>query len=348
MSFLPNSANPIVPAAGFKTSQLCLLGEAPGADEVRMMKPFIGAAGGVLDQCLHAAGIVRGSCYITNVVKERPTKNEIHPFFDGRRFSARGLAWVESLYDELSTCNANCFVALGSTAMAALTGRTELVPSKHKPCFRGYVMEIPDELWGIPTGLGGRKVIPTRHPAAALRGQYILRYYITADLKKALQESKFRELIRPYRDLYYTFSGLNDVLDVLHRLEDHPLLSVDIEVLNYEVSCIGLAPSPKESYSIPIHGRWNEDDEMALWMGLSRLLSNERQIKVFQNGIFDVNFLAAHMGVRVKGPIMDTMVAHHIIYPDMLKSLEFLGSLYCGAQEHWKNMVSFKSIKAED
>jgi len=43
----------------------------------------------------------------------------------------------------------------------------------------------------------------------------------------------------------------------------------------------------------------------------------------------------------------DTMVAHSIMYPEMLKGLGFLTSMYGGSQEYYKNMVKFDNIKEE-
>ena len=41
------------------------------------------------------------------------------------------------------------------------------------------------------------------------------------------------------------------------------------------------------------------------------------------------------------------MIAHSIMYPELLKGLAFLGSMYCGSQEYWQDMVHFDNIKEE-
>ena len=51
---------------------LLLIGEAPGAEETRASRPFVGKAGRQLDELLACAGISRGETYITNAVKYRP------------------------------------------------------------------------------------------------------------------------------------------------------------------------------------------------------------------------------------------------------------------------------------
>jgi len=53
---------------------LMLIGEAPGAEETRLSRPFVGRAGKNLDEFLTAVSLERSDIYITNVVKFRPFK----------------------------------------------------------------------------------------------------------------------------------------------------------------------------------------------------------------------------------------------------------------------------------
>ena len=52
-----------------------LIGEAPGAEEDRLGKPFVGQSGKLLDKMLATIGLQRGAVYITNVVYWRPPGN---------------------------------------------------------------------------------------------------------------------------------------------------------------------------------------------------------------------------------------------------------------------------------
>jgi hypothetical protein len=52
------------------------------------------------------------------------------------------------------------------------------------------------------------------------------------------------------------------------------------------------------------------------------------------------------MGIFVRGYIEDTMMSHSIMYPEFLKGLGFLGSIYTDLP-YWKDMVNFKNIKKE-
>ncbi|MCO6457156.1 MAG: uracil-DNA glycosylase [Pirellulaceae bacterium] len=60
---------------GHPRPRLCLLGEAPGADEDRLGEPFVGRAGQLLDKILAACTLSRKEVYILNVVKCRPPGN---------------------------------------------------------------------------------------------------------------------------------------------------------------------------------------------------------------------------------------------------------------------------------
>lgn len=52
-----------------------LLGEAPGAEEQKQGRPFVGASGKLLDGALDAANVRRENVYITNAYKSRPPGN---------------------------------------------------------------------------------------------------------------------------------------------------------------------------------------------------------------------------------------------------------------------------------
>ena len=72
---LANGANRLVFGEGPVPAELVLIGEAPGQNEDRLGRPFVGRAGQLLDQTLAMVGLNRTDVYITNLVKYRPTNN---------------------------------------------------------------------------------------------------------------------------------------------------------------------------------------------------------------------------------------------------------------------------------
>ncbi|WP_374441514.1 uracil-DNA glycosylase [Stella sp.] len=72
---LRNTATNLVFADGNPAARVMLIGEAPGGDEDRLGKPFVGVSGQLLDRMLAAIGLDRNSAYITNILPWRPPGN---------------------------------------------------------------------------------------------------------------------------------------------------------------------------------------------------------------------------------------------------------------------------------
>ncbi len=69
---LKRTATQLVFADGAPGSRVMFVGEAPGGDEDRIGRPFVGRAGQLLDRMLKSIGLDRGQVYIANVVPWRP------------------------------------------------------------------------------------------------------------------------------------------------------------------------------------------------------------------------------------------------------------------------------------
>ncbi len=71
---LAKIANPVL-GEGNPHASVMFIGEAPGAREDELKRPFVGAAGKFLDELLFSINIERKDVYISNVVKYRPPEN---------------------------------------------------------------------------------------------------------------------------------------------------------------------------------------------------------------------------------------------------------------------------------
>lgn len=74
-SALSDTAANLVFGEGNPDADLVIIGEAPGEDEDRQGRPFVGRAGQLLDRILESARIEREDIYITNILKYRPPNN---------------------------------------------------------------------------------------------------------------------------------------------------------------------------------------------------------------------------------------------------------------------------------
>jgi uracil-DNA glycosylase len=69
------TATRMVPGEGNPAARVMFVGEAPGATEDELGRPFVGRAGKLLGELLAEAGLERSDVWITNVVKARPPAN---------------------------------------------------------------------------------------------------------------------------------------------------------------------------------------------------------------------------------------------------------------------------------
>lgn len=121
--------NKLVFGEGETKPRLMMIGEAPGGDEERLGRPFVGKAGKNLSSFLETVGLQREEIYITNVVKLRPTK--INPK-SGRTVNRPPSAsevefFLPYLKEEIKLIAPEWIVTLGSVPLRAVTGEKQAV-----------------------------------------------------------------------------------------------------------------------------------------------------------------------------------------------------------------------------
>ena len=312
----------IVPPEGKLTSKIALVGEAPGKDEVEELRPFVGSAGRLLNQLLGMARIYRADCYIDNVVQERPDDNNIKEFI---QFTSKHVittaeydAYEAALYERLQKTEANIVVALGAVPLWALTRQRNITKRRGSIYWSPFIE---------------KKVVACIHPAAALR-TFLDRHLILFDLKKAQRESTYPEMPKFSYDIVLepTFDQVYHFLKThLCQLSLQTWVSVDIEVVNRQLSCIALSPSPDSAMVIPFvkggQPYFNPDQEVEVMELLAKFLENPRIPKLFQNGVFDTSFLYDRYGICTQN-VEDTMLAQKIAAPDFPGGLDFIASIH--------------------
>jgi DNA polymerase len=133
------------------------IGEAPGQEEERLRQPFVGPAGELLNKSLTAMGLTRQEVYITNVVKYRPGTGDGEQGSANRKPNPREIAaCLPILEKELAILQPEVLVALGGSALAALTGNPDARIGQERGKFLTF-KNIP--------------LMPTFHPSYLLRQQ---------------------------------------------------------------------------------------------------------------------------------------------------------------------------------
>ncbi len=116
------------------TSEIMLIGEAPGAQEAKEGRPFIGKAGQQLDALLLEAGIAREQLFLTNAVKYRPTKNAGKA---NRTPTAKEILFSRTLLlQEIEIIHPKLIVTLGNSPLFAISNDSKLkIGAMHGTCF---------------------------------------------------------------------------------------------------------------------------------------------------------------------------------------------------------------------
>ena len=113
---------------GPRASRVMLVGEAPGAEETRLSRPFVGRAGKNLDEFLQALSVSRGDIYITNVVKFRPYNISAKGSLSNRPPTREEIAcMLPHLLREIEAVTPNIVVTLGNVPLKSLTGDKRIV-----------------------------------------------------------------------------------------------------------------------------------------------------------------------------------------------------------------------------
>jgi len=151
---IKNGAHPVI-GEGSHYARVMLVGEAPGRNEAATGRPFVGAAGKILDELLASADIKRSDVYITNIVKDRPP-------FNRDPLPEEISAYAPFLDRQIEIIRPAVIVTLGRYAMGYVMERfglgAQLMPISK---MHGTIVDA-QALYGTI------KIIPLYHPAVAV------------------------------------------------------------------------------------------------------------------------------------------------------------------------------------
>lgn len=276
------------------------------------------------NRVLQDAGVSKNNCWLTTVSKYHvppsPSKKKI-PF--AIRAKNHGIDVPQQLADlqnEINSIKPNCILAFGGPALWALTGKFKIEKS------RGSIM------------LGmGRKMVSSFNPAQ-LSWQasdvefvgYLHRQIIIFDIKRALAQSAFEELILPTRNIQICRNSAQ-LAEFRRMYPGRRKMAVDIEAHRTGLPvCIGLAFNKTHSMVVPL---WNEDgistiptaDLVQIWIILAEMLAE--MLIIGQNFNYDRDKLK-RLGFIIKKLYSDIMLKAQAINPELLKGLAFNTSIY--------------------
>ncbi len=164
---------PYTTGVGNTDAEILLVGEAPGAREIELGKPFVGQAGKILDEFLDVLEIQREDLFITNVVKTRPFRNNEKTGKKNNRPPTQNEidAFFNILCEEINIICPRIIIPLGNTPLRCIMNDNTLtIGNTH-----GKLSKKDNFL-----------IFPLYHPAAIIHNQNLRGTYLM-DLDKLKQ-----------------------------------------------------------------------------------------------------------------------------------------------------------------
>lgn len=316
-----------IPPTPPKGARLMIVGEAPGTTELVKKKPFVGAAGKLLRKALVAHGINPDTAFITNALLCKPATATIQrtPIEICR---SRLLREVEAVNPEL-------ILALGNTAVFALTGDYHFRITREQ----GRLLDSPL--------LPGYKILPALHPAKILRapGDYKV---FSATVQYAADLLKGQPPRDPGLTTYKIIDSpeqLSEVIEFLQREVEQQDREV---IVAADIETSGLNPRRNHVLVLGVAYAKNK-----VWIFPREVLRELRPLFLvsgvkwcWHNGKFDVSFLR-RMGL----PAIvhhDTMLLHYCLNETSgTHDLEQLAAQYLGGAPYKHKANKHKSVKTK-
>lgn len=340
----PFAEHKMVKGTGPEEPKIVVLGEAPGADEEKEGKPFVGASGGFLRALFGEAGYSFDQTWRTNVITKRPPKNVITSFEAEKAILSCRSGFLAELA-HLSARGAKVIVPVGNTALSAL-GITEKIGQARGSIymirmFNGAIAPVQKPPYDF-------LVVPTYHPSYLIRGNQREAVTVVNDLSKAV--SLLDGTYKPPTERFNLSPTLEEFNWFVDRCEGK-LVAVDIEKTGGlspykgDIMMVGLALNGEEAMVVPFITKggmryWSGNEEKEVRGRLNTVLKGRT---IYQNSLFDIRVLRA-FGYDPAPPEHDTLLLSHSISPELKHNLGYIVSIY-GRTPYWKDVV-LKSDKA--
>lgn len=149
-----NDVFPVI-GEGNHHADIMFIGEAPGRQEAKTGRPFVGAAGKILDRLLSETGMKREDVYITNIVKDRPPMNR-DPLPD------EIASYGPFLDRQIDIIQPKVIATLGRFAMGYIMQKFGLA-EQAEPISRAH-----GKVYDAQASYGPVKIVALYHPAVAV------------------------------------------------------------------------------------------------------------------------------------------------------------------------------------
>jgi len=315
---------------------LLIVGEAPGEEEDRQGKPFVGPAGQLLRQALDGVGIDPDTDAVyTNIVRCRPPDNKIDKKYI--------LACQEFLEEDIKAHQPSQIWLMGNSPLMGALGETGISD------WNGSIVNKP---YGE---LGEQTFIPLFHPAYILRNRGVLNSWLEAFMKAM----EYREGIEPEQEQHEhihvcTWDMLEDMrMDLLSFSKNkNASLYFDLETsgldafsLHSKIVAVGLSCNNGKVYTVLLdhkESEWEESDKPYMIKAFKEILKAYSGRIVGHNVKFDLCWVNGvwKLDVDAGG---DTMLMSHLIDSRQgIHGLKRLSSINLGMYKYNDELEEYK------
>jgi uracil-DNA glycosylase family 4 len=308
-------------------SELIVIAEAPGEEEQLQGAPLVGGSGRTFDALAKKAGLKREEMTVVNCINCRPPNNIFPTDPDAKSYISKAEA-----DQAVSQCLKNHVepvlkgrkykkaILLGDKALRYIAGKEGI------GTWRGSPLPIPS--------LGPKPLaVPTLHPAYLMREQEMIPVVIN-DLGKSLDVTPERYNLYPTVEDVAAFTAQEFTFDIETTIpksrDEAPI-----------VLLVGLTAKDCEGIVVPFRGAYVR--ELRRIFGQAKAVTGHNCIQ------FDLPILR-HYGIFPDDDcvVWDTMLLHHLRFPNLPHDLEFVGSQFCHKPAWKHDKVSFETYCARD
>lgn len=314
------------------SAPICLVGEAPGADEDQIGTPFICSSGRELDRMLDESRVGTRSCWWTNPYKVRPPDNKLD------RLSERGIPlqlYHDQFWEELNAYRPTFIVPLGATPLSLLCPFTinRRTHAAEIGKYRGSILRSPQLTWD-------HYVVPCYHPAFIFRA-WDERQNAVLCLAKLYEEFTYWSTHQnqlqplPQRKLIAD-PPADDAIDFLTGIlqtNRSTVVSIDIENIGvyhgkYKTKqrnripyVIGFSIDPSTAMSIGL-AEYERGKTLAIWRLINRVLAEKKQVgqNYYTHDLPWLQYIGFEPAIRLCD---DTLVRHHTLWPELSHKLDY-------------------------
>lgn len=320
-----------VPNRGAAPSEtrLIVVGEAPGPDEDRENRPFVGRSGKLLQSVMDAVGVDPARVVFANVARciPRDDAGRIRPPSKDEMKACAG--YLYSSIQEIVQAQAEppVILTLGNTALEALTGKRAITKVRGTPL---PLVLLPGHKAKFEK-LESLQVVGSIHPAAVLRGNDAGLQWLVEDISSAWGLAVGGT--KKYWERYKWIDTIEEAIATLAKIQEEvgsgkksPFLSVDLETTGLDpydpdsrIVGVCLSWEAEEACFIPFYhleSPWREDP-FAQSILISRFKTMLESVPVVGwNFKFDYKWFALKWGIKNIEVVWDGMLAHYWIWGD--------------------------------